>query len=88
MALLTNWKLLIVGAGVVLGLYFLWDLSRDYKEGQRAIGAADAVKNEVNHVDAVNKARSCVRACRDAGGVWNDSNGRCGGLDNLPSACR
>lgn len=46
-------------------------------DGQRAIGREDAIEEIRDEVDAVNRARACVRACRDDGGLWDDATGRC-----------
>ena len=87
-ALLAHWKPLALGLGLALALLFARDITRMFAEGQRAIGAAEAVNEETSHADAVNKVRACVRACRADGGVWDGAQGTCRRVANVPAACR
>lgn len=52
-------------------------LVRDIREGGEAIGREQAIQQGQENVDAINKARADVRACRARGGVWELSEGQC-----------
>lgn len=57
------------------GGYALWKKSI-YNQGYNsALADVEAANKELN--DATREAVNAVRACRDAGGVWNQTTGQC-----------
>lgn len=81
------WRILALAGGVALAALVARSALKSHDEGQRALGAQQAINQEVDHADAVAKSRMCVRRCRADGGMWDSAQGRCL-VNRLPVDCR
>lgn len=66
----------VVALGAIGGEY-LYLRVHYYNSGYAAALHAVAAKDQ-RAIDAANKAREAVKACRDSGRQWNVANGMCG----------
>lgn len=73
------WKAGAVAVLIVLAGLAIWRIREGIKDEGRREVLTDVNRTNQEASDAARKARSLVRDCFDAGGVWDTSSGKCEG---------